>query len=60
MPNTLTSLRSENNALKLQLSTLSVEVEKLKQLLKPTQCVSSDAYGENISAPTEEKIAHSL
>ena len=28
--------------------------------LKPTQCVSSDANGENISPPTEEEIAHSL
>ena len=38
MPDILTSLRSENNDLKLQFGTLSGEVEKLKQLLKPTQC----------------------
>ena len=60
MPDTLTSLRGENNGLKLQLGTLSGEVEKLKQLLKPKQCVSSDANGENISALTEEEVAHSL
>ena len=60
MPDTLTSLRSENNGLKLQLGTSSGEVEKLKQLLKRTQCVSSDANGKNISPPTEEEIAHSI
>ena len=60
MPDTLTSLRSENNTLKLQPGTLSGEAEKLKQLLNPQQCVFSDANGENISATTEEEKAHSL
>ena len=58
MADTLTSLRSENNALKLQLGTLSGEVEKLKQLLNSQQSVAS--VGENISASTDEENAHSL
>ena len=62
MPDTLTSLRSENNALKLQLGTLSGEVEKLIKQLSPqaSTCVTSDANGENTSAPTDEENAHRL
>ena len=58
MPDNVASLRRENNALKVQLNTLSEEVAKLKELL--TQQCSSDANGDHDNAPTSEETAQSL
>ena len=58
MPDNVDSLRKENNALKLQLNTLSEEVAKPKELLSQ-QC-PSDANGVHDNAPTGEETAQSL